>query len=179
MKYLIKLRTLVKNDVSPFYKWINDKEVIKFSLSLFTKINTKKEIDKWFSSLINDKKNINLGIFLNATDELIGYAGFCNISKTNKSGEYFIFIGDKEAWGKGIGTKVTEEILKIGFIDHQLNRIMLTVSEPNIGGLKAYKKAGFIIEGQLREASFRNNEFHDKLVMSILKSEWKNRKATH
>jgi len=176
---MIKLRTLVKKDVSPFYKWINDEEVVKYSLSLFTKINTKKEINKWFSSLINDKNSNNLGIYLDATDELIGYTGFCNISKTNKSGEYFIFIGEKEAWGKGIGTKVTEKILKIGFIEHQLNRIMLTVSEPNIGGLKAYKKAGFKIEGRLREASFRDNKFHDKFIMSILKSEWKSRKITN
>ena len=50
-----------------------------------------------------------------------------------------------------------------------------TVSEPNLGGLKAYEKSGFIIEGRLREASFRDNEFHDKLTMSILKSEWEGR----
>ena len=175
---MIKLRTLVQKDISPFYKWINDKEVIQYSLSLFTKINTKKEIDKWFTTLLNDKNSRNLGIFLKATDKLIGYAGFCTISKTNKSAEYFIFIGDKEAWGKGIGTKVTEEIVKIGFIDYQLNRIMLTVSEPNIGGLKAYKKAGFTMEGRLREASFRDNEFHDKFIMSILKSEWENRQGS-
>ncbi|OQX80282.1 MAG: hypothetical protein B6D64_03435 [Bacteroidetes bacterium 4484_276] len=55
---------------------------------------------------------------------------------------------------------------------------MLTVSGPNIGGLKAYERAGFIIEGRLREASFRDNRFHDKLTMSVLKSEWRDRKTT-
>ncbi len=77
-------------------------------------------------------------------------------------------------WGKGIGTEVTEQILKIGFSENKLNRIMLTVSEPNIGGIKAYERAGFKIEGRLRQASFRDNEFHDKLIMSILKLEWEN-----
>ena len=170
---MITLRALSRKDVFPFYNWINDDEVIKYSLSLFDKINTKKEIENWFSELIYDKKNINLGIFLKSTNELIGYAGICDISETNKSGEYYIFIGEKKLWGKGIGTEVTEQILRIGFIDYKLNRIMLTVSEPNIGGLKAYEKSGFKIEGRLREASFRDNKFHDKLIMSILKSEWK------
>ena len=175
---MITLRALSRTDVFPFYNWINDDEVIKYSLSLFDKINTEKEIENWFTELINDKKNINLGIFLKSTNELIGYAGICDISETNKSGEYYIFIGEKKLWGKGIGTEVSEQILKIGFIDFKLNRIMLTVSEPNIGGLKAYEKVGYKIEGRLREASFRDNKFHDKLIMSILKSEWKEKLLT-
>ncbi len=170
---MITLKKLSKSDITPFYKWINDDEVIKYSLSIFQKINTKTEIEKWYSDLLKNTKNITMGIFLKSTNELIGYAGICNISKINKSGEYYIFIGEKKLWRKGIGTKVTEKILKIGFDDYNLNRIMLTVSEPNIGGLKAYEKAGFKIEGRLREAAFRDNKFHDKLIMSILKSKYK------
>ncbi|MFA5514048.1 MAG: GNAT family protein [Sphaerochaetaceae bacterium] len=170
---MITLKALSRTDIFPFYNWINDDDVIKYSLSLFRRINTEKEIEKWYSELIRDKKDITLGIFLDSTNELIRYGGICDISETNKSGEYYIFIGEKRFWGKGIGTKVTEQILKIGFNDYKLNRIMLTVFEPNIGGLKAYKKSGFKIEGRLRETSFRDNEFHDKLIMSILKSEWK------
>ena len=49
---------------------------------------------------------------------------------------------------------------------------MLTVSEPNIGGIKAYKNVGYKIEGRLRESTFRDNNFHDKIIMSVLKSEW-------
>ncbi len=172
---MITLRALSKSDISPFYNWVNDEEVIKYSLSLFTKINTKKEIEDWFFELIKNKKDVALGIFLEATNELIGYAGICDISETNKSGEYYIFIGEKKCWGKGIGTEVSKKIVEIGFNEYGLNRIMLTVSEPNVGGLKAYDKSGFKIEGRLREAAFRDNKFHDKLVMSVLKSEWKNK----
>lgn len=169
---MIELKPLSALYVLPFFKWINDEEVIKYSLSLFKKLNTKAEIKNWFSQLISDKKNLNLGIFIENTDRLIGYAGIANISETNKSGEYFIFIGEKEFWGKGIGTEVSEKILEIGFNNLDLNRVMLTVSEPNVGGLKAYKKAGFKYEGRLREAAFRDNKFHDKIVMSVLKHEW-------
>ncbi|SNR54751.1 GNAT family N-acetyltransferase [Hymenobacter mucosus] len=49
---------------------------------------------------------------------------------------------------------------------------MLTVSEPNVGGVKAYAKGGFKLEGRLREACLRNGQFHDKLIMSVLKAEW-------
>ena len=49
---------------------------------------------------------------------------------------------------------------------------MLTVSELNTGGVKAYTKAGFVVEGRLRQAACRHGVFHDKLVMSVLKAEW-------
>jgi len=170
---MIELKPLSKNNVSSFYKWINDDEVIKYSLPLFLKISTENEIDKWYNELIENNEIVNLGIFHKSTGKLIGYAGICNISETNKSGEFYIFIGEKTMWGKGFGTMATKQILKIGFLDNKLNRIFLTVSEPNTGGIKTYENAGFKLEGKLRQASFRDNEYHDKIIMSILKSEWK------
>ncbi len=169
---MIDLKSLIKENASLFYDWINDEDVIRYSLSLFQSINTKAEINNWFFDLLKNSKDLQLGIYLKSSNKLIGYTGICNISKSNNSGEYFIFIGDKEQWGKGISTEVTKKILRRGFEDLKLNRIMLTVSGPNIGGVKSYKRAGFKEEGILRDACFRDNKYHDKLVMSILKSEW-------
>ncbi|MCK5677329.1 MAG: GNAT family N-acetyltransferase, partial [Flavobacteriaceae bacterium] len=86
---MIKLKPLSKDNISPFYKWINDDEVIKYSLPLFLKISTKDEIDQWYKELIENNEIINFGIFLKTTDELIGYAGICDISEINKSGEFY------------------------------------------------------------------------------------------
>jgi len=169
---MIELKPLKEQDVQYFYSWINDDEVIKYSLSVFQNMETKEEIGFWFKELLNNTENLQLGIYIKGVNQLIGYAGISNISKFNKSGEYFIFIGDKTQWGRGISTEVTKQILEIGFNKLGLNRIMLTVSEPNIGGVKSYLKAGFKQEGILREASFRDGQFHDKIVMSVLKSEW-------
>ncbi len=172
---MFQLKPLDPSDVKYFYQWLNDDEAIQYSLSLFQKISSEKEINNWFvnSVLFKEDKTLNLGIYLDNGNKLIGYTGLCNISKENKSGEYFIFIGDKNMWGRGIGTLITKQILKIGFINFNLNRIYLTVSELNTSGLKAYQKAGFVDEGRLREANFRKGKFHDKIIMSVLKSEWK------
>jgi len=169
---MIELKDLTEKHVSPFYDWLNDKESIKYSLSAFQKINSPGEVDLWFKSILEDKKNLNLGIFLKGSNQLIGYAGICSTSNLNKSGEYFIFIGEKTLWGKGIGSEVTRQIQRIAFFEKGLNRLMLTVSEHNIGGVKAYKKAGFIPEGKLRQACFRDGVFHDKIIMSVLKDEY-------
>ena len=167
---MIELKPLSKEDVIPFYTWINDEEVIKFSLSLFQRLTSKEQIDAWYEGLFDEQNTYNIGVFLRETGELIGYAGISGISTLNHSGEYFIFLGDKSQWGKGIGTKVTQEVVTYGFEVLQLNRIMLTVSELNYGGIKAYEKAGFTVEGVLKEACYRQGAYHDKIVMARLRS---------
>ncbi len=52
---MIVLKALNKSDVYSFFKWINDPELIKYSLSLFEKINTEKEITDWFTNLLRSE----------------------------------------------------------------------------------------------------------------------------
>ena len=175
---MIELRPLSDFNVVPFYNWIKDVDVIRYSLTWFQKTRSNKEVKAWYTSLLANSKDYTRGIFLTSDGSLVGYAGICNISDFNKSGEYFILIGNKELWGKGIGTSVSQQIIDYGFEKLNLNRIFLTVSEPNIGGILAYKKAGFKIEGRLRDACFRDGNFHDKIVMSILKSEFNDKTSS-
>lgn len=169
---MVKLAPLQPEHVAHFYAWVRDPEVIAYSLSAFQSMKTNAQIDQWFAATLQQPNTLNLGIYLPETNALVGYAGITGISATNQSGEYFIFIGKRAAWGKGIGTAVTKQIVDLGFSNYQLNRIMLTVSELNTGGVKAYTKAGFVVEGRLRQAACRQGVFHDKIVMSVLKEEW-------
>lgn len=168
----IILRDLQAADKEYFFSWIKDKEVTRYSLSRFQKMKSNDEISVWFDSLLSDKSSYNKAIVDRTNDKLIGYAGIARLNKNNLSGEYFIFIGDKSYHGNGIGTFVTKEIVKKGFQELGLNRIMLTASEKNIGAIKAYKKANFRTEGIMRQAFYREGKFHDKIIMAILRDEW-------
>ena len=169
---MIKLAPLLPEHAAYFHAWIGDPEVIKYSLTAFQSMKTTAQIDQWFAATLRQPNCLNLGIYLEDTSALIGYAGLTGISAVNQSAEYFIFIGEKAAWGQGVGTAVTRQIVHLAFTSHQLNRVMLTVSELNTGGVRAYTKAGFVPEGRLRQAACRQGVFHDKIVMSVLKAEW-------
>lgn len=168
----IKLRNLEVEDKYYFFKWLKDKEVIKYSLSIFQNMNNDEKISIWFDKLLIDKSTYNQAIVDKLSNKIIGYVGICNLSKTNLSGEYFIFIGDKVYHNKGIGTFITKEVIRYGFENLELNRIMLTASEKNDSAIKAYSKANFKIEGVMRQAFCRDGNFSDKIIMSILKEEW-------
>lgn len=56
----------------------------------------------------------------------------------------------------------------------RLHRIWLTVSELNFAAIKSYENLGFVEEGRMKDACFRDDAFHDKIVMSIIENQWHN-----
>lgn len=168
----VYLRPLEPEDLPLFQSWFADRDVVRYSLGAWLFPTSMLETAEWLEKAIRDKGTLSLGIVVQDTGALIGYAGIAAISAINRSGEYYILIGDKGNWGKGYGTAVTKVIVEYGFASLNLHRIMLTVSAPNEGGLTAYRRAGFTAEGVLRQACYRDGAYHDKVVMSILREEW-------
>jgi RimJ/RimL family protein N-acetyltransferase len=165
-------RSLKPSDVNYFKKWILDKEVIRYSMTKFHRISNDLQIIDWFQATLFDGKTFQLGIVDPESGDLIGYAGIASLNEVDGNGEYFIFIGDKIHWGKGIASFATKEILRMGFKNLKLHRIFLTASSSNPGAIRAYEKAGFVHEGRMREAFYRDNEYSDKVFMGILQGEF-------
>ncbi|MFD2176886.1 GNAT family N-acetyltransferase [Veronia pacifica] len=168
----ISLRPLEIEDTDAFYRWFSEPDIVRYSLSGFQYPRSKSDIVAWLRESNKEDKTVNFGITAAGSDEVIGYAGITSISTINRSGEYFILIGERDSWGKGIGTIVTKKVIEYGFCSLGLHRIELTAFSTNIGAIKAYENAGFHHEGVKRQAGFRDGEFIDKVQMSILATEW-------
>lgn len=50
--------------------------------------------------------------------------------------------------------------------------IALSVHATSERAIRAYRRAGFVEEGRLRQACFRNGRYHDELCFAILRREW-------
>jgi RimJ/RimL family protein N-acetyltransferase len=59
-----------------------------------------------------------------------------------------------------------------GFNTLNLNRIFLRVFEDNHRAIRAYEKAGFTLEGRMRQAEFRHGTYLDVLIMSAVRSDF-------
>lgn len=169
----VEYRPLEISDASSFHQWSKNQDAVKYSLSWFQTQRSIREFEKWLNDILVSKNSFSIGICSRDSGNLIGYAGIADISTINKSGEYFILIGDTVHWGQGVGTEVTKTITSYGFSQLDLHRIFLTVSEINHRAVKAYENSGYKREGILRDAALRDGKFHDKIVMSILSTEWR------
>ncbi|GAA4376309.1 GNAT family N-acetyltransferase [Paeniglutamicibacter cryotolerans] len=76
-----------------------------------------------------------------------------------------------EARGKGIGTAAISQIVEFAFVRCNLRRLHLQVIGSNLGAIRAYEKAGFVIEGRQRQHAWVRGKYEDILVMGILRPE--------
>ncbi len=76
-----------------------------------------------------------------------------------------------EARGRGIGTAAITQLVEFGFVRRNLHRIHLQAIASNAGAVRAYEKAGFVVEGRQREHAWVRGVYEDIVVMGILRSE--------
>jgi RimJ/RimL family protein N-acetyltransferase len=170
----VRLRHVEREDLPRFVEWLNDPEV-RHGLAMYLPLSNAEE-ENWFEdTLKREGEERPLAIEVGDSDgwTLVGNCGFFNIEWRIQSAELGIFLGDKSFWNQGYGTDVMRLLLRHGFSTLNLNRIYLRVFEDNPRAIRAYEKAGFIMEGRMRQAEYHDWKFLDVLLMSVLKSDWK------
>jgi RimJ/RimL family protein N-acetyltransferase len=171
----IRLRAVERDDIKTFHEYVNDPEVTR-GLSLYLPMSLADE-EKWFGSMRDPNENpLAIEIRKGRAWKLIGNCGVFGIEMTNRSGELGIIIGEKSEWDKGYGAEAMTLLLRHGFETLNLHRIYLRVYADNVRAVRSYEKAGFVLEGRLRDAVYKSGRYDDVLMMSVLRPEWDARK---
>lgn len=76
-----------------------------------------------------------------------------------------------QARGRGIGPEVLRQLVAFGFERRNLRRLHLQAVASNTAALRAYEKAGFVVEGRLREHAWVRGGYEDIVLMGILRSD--------
>jgi RimJ/RimL family protein N-acetyltransferase len=136
--YLKKLS--VKNASEKYASWLNDKEVNKF---LQTRETTVSELKKYIKKHLDDPNSLFLGIFDKNNDVHIGNVKLEPIDWQRGRAIFGILVGDKNYWGKGVGTEVTRLVVDYGFNKLGLFEMELGVVANNVRAVHVYEKVGF------------------------------------
>lgn len=75
------------------------------------------------------------------------------------------------ARGRGIGTAAISLLVEFGFVRRNLRRIHLQAIASNTAAIRAYEKAGFLVEGRQRQHAWVRGRYEDIVLMGILRSE--------
>ena len=87
-----------------------------------------------------------------------------------RSGELGYFLGEP-FWGKGIMTWAAREICREAFEKLDIVRIHAEPMAYNIGSRRVLEKAGFTLEGTLRQSVYKRGQMFDSYIYSLLKEE--------
>ncbi len=77
----------------------------------------------------------------------------------------FVGIGEREHWGKGLGTEATRLICEYGFFFRSLHSIKVEVNGYNRRAIRVYERLGFKLVGRLRDVIVMNGNRYDQVIM--------------
>jgi RimJ/RimL family protein N-acetyltransferase len=170
----IYLRPLEMDDLERCQRWFNDPQVRLF-LDIIRPLNRTAEkefLEKLSRAAGSPAGDIITAIVLKDGDRHIGNAGLHRLNLVDRNAEFGIAIGEKDCWHKGYGTEATRLMAGYGFNTLNLHRIYLRVHSNNPRGVSTYEKAGFKQEGVMRQAVFRQDRYHDVILMGLLREEY-------
>lgn len=170
----IMLRPMEESDTQDIVRWRNTDFVRKNFI--YQKLFTAEGHQHWIETMVKTGKVKQFMIcpYLSANRECgnaVGSVYLRDIDPVHRKAEYGIFIGEADALGKGYGTEAAQLMLRYGFGELQLHKIMLRVLAENEGAKRSYEKAGFRQEAYLKDEVFLNGGYHDVILMAAFEPE--------
>jgi RimJ/RimL family protein N-acetyltransferase len=105
-------------------------------------------------------------------DDAIGFVSWFEIKSGFQSSCWMIGISlAPAARGHGYGTEAQRQLARYLFLHTQMNRVEAQTEITNIAEQRALEKAGFTREGVRRGATFRQGQWHDDVLYSLLRHE--------
>ena len=109
----------------------------------------------------------------------IGRIGLNNFRPRDHMASLYIFIGERESWGKGYGHDGLMTLLAYAFDMKNLRMVELWTLADNERAIRMYKGCGFTEDGRLRDRSWIEGHYIDHLIMSITADEFARVRVDH
>lgn len=110
---------------------------------------------------------------MEAAGRPIGRIGLNGFSERDRTCSLYIFIGERDAWGRGLGADAIVTLLRWGFGAFELYLVELWGLSTNVRAMRLYDKVGFHVDATLRDRSLKSDgKRYDRTVFSITRAEF-------
>lgn len=140
---------IYQDDAWKIIDWLEDEEIIKY-------LNERQNVSKGIKQVI-ERVNMPIlthlfnqdGSFFIVTTKEEEPIGFLRLVPKVRGAEMVIVIGDKEKWGKGLGTNAIFQGLKHAFFLWRVNEVIVKINMKNERSIRVFEKVGFKEEKEL------------------------------
>ncbi|WP_413376763.1 spermidine N1-acetyltransferase [Alkalihalobacillus sp. 1P02AB] len=164
----VKLRPLEREDLKYVHKLSNDARIMSYWFE--EPYEAFVELQDLFDKHIHKQNERRFIIEDHA--EIIGLVELVEIDYIHRRAEFQIII-DPHAQGKGYALTTTHLAMKYAFHILNLHKLYLLVDTENHKAIHIYKKAGFQIEGELKDEFFVEGQYRDAFRMYIFQEGFK------
>lgn len=166
----IVLRPITVEDAPAMFASLSDEESMR--LTGTQQSFTFEQVEQYCQKIGVADDRVDFAITLKGDDTYIGEAILNEIDWTNRAANFRIALASETLFGKGYGTEATRLVVEYGLRTLDLHRIELEVFDFNPRAQHVYEKVGFVVEGVRRDVLLWDGEYHNAIVMGILKDEY-------
>lgn len=170
---ILKFLRLSERHLEQVRQWRNLPAVKQYMLT--ERQISAEDQKKWFEKIKNDLTKKYWVVNVDGKD--IGVVNLDNIDLENQRCTWGVYIGEESERGKGVGQQVELHVMRYVFETLRLNKFWGQTLESNERMLAIHRKCGYTVEGTLREHIYKDQNFHNVVVVSILRKEWEKIKS--
>jgi len=147
------IRPLKPEDVTQTYLgWFND-DIVKRYITAASSTQSIHSLREFVAARMSRKDVLFFGIFVIKSGVHIGNIKFEPINVETKSAVMGILIGDKSWRARGVSPEVLGACINWLYLNRGIETVILGVDKANSAAIRAYKKAGFVIEPSREEGN--------------------------
>ncbi|UTW55992.1 GNAT family N-acetyltransferase [Kordiimonas sp. SCSIO 12610] len=142
---IIELRVLSDADIDPFFREINDFDIVKMTGSIPFPVTREWVIERFETKNKQEKGGGVADRALYWRDQFIGNAGYFTNEDDNIEVGYWIA---RPFWGQGLATRVTHLIVELARSHGHKGTLYAGHAKDNLASGRVLAKAGFIPDGE-------------------------------
>ena len=121
---------------------------------------------------MRDRREYNFGIFKYDSGQLIGHISLYSIKRLPFSSGFIGYSIDEKHTGKGIGSEAVRLVTEFSFERVGLHRVEAYVSPRNKGSIIVLERAGYQLEGLLRQLLYINGVWEDHYMYAMIEDDF-------
>lgn len=170
---MLFLRELGRADMPAVNGWRADRDQVRCLGAPFRYVGAEVD-ERWFDAYLECRSSTVRCVVADTEDSevVLGLVTLAGIDWVHRSCVFHIQVAP-ESQGCGVGRFALEEMLLHAFDDLGMNRVGLHVLASNVRARALYRDAGFVEEGVVRQAVYKEGCFVDMIAMGLLSEEWR------
>ena len=144
--------------------WANDPEIMR--LMDRAESVSVAEHEAWFFSLADRSECLYFAIETTDAQLHVGNIWLFAIERRHRKAELRVVIGEAAARGRGYGSEAIDQLCQHAFARVGLHRIYAYVLAINPGAQRSFERAGFALEGRLRDDRWSDGLFVDTYLLA-------------
>jgi RimJ/RimL family protein N-acetyltransferase len=163
---LVGLRPVEEQDLPLIHRWMNQPEVWRYMD--YERPHSLQDVREDVERSRADGVPFTVVV----GDQPVGRIGLNGFRRRDRVASLHLYVGEPAFWGRGYARDAVMTLLGYAFDRFDLHLVELWTLGDNDRALAAYQACGFTAEARLRDRSYKEGGYVDRVVMSVTRQEF-------